>query len=261
MNPALVAEALKLPIVAFQPLPILSADLPAPLEVYLGLALAVDQRQCAARKRGIDLLPAQHLDHGDIEVEGAQEIQSLTVRKGGHEKIGDDDRLAGPAYSLQVLSQGRGDFQLSSREDRGNKINALRDPMAAAVERRTRSGGTSLQEMELHMVMIGQDHVGKREGDVAGWRELFSRRRKGHRAAGVDKQIGEEIHLFAKELHVEAVATGKDSPIDVADVVARRISPVVRELETRPPARRRVASRPAAQDLLARADPECLKAI
>src|SRR5712692_5165432 len=115
--------------------------------------------------------------------------------------------------------------------------------------------------MELHVVMVGEDHVGEGKRNVTRRRKLFLRRRESHRTAGIDKEIGEEIHLFAKELHVETVGAGEDPPIEIADVIPRRIAPVIGELQTGSPARREVIARADPQDLLARAEPEGLKTI
>ena len=111
------------------------------------------------------------------------------------------------------------------------------------------------------MVMVGQDHVGKGEADMTGRREFLRDGGEGHGAAGIDKKIDKEVHLFAEELDIEPVAAGKNSPVDVAYIVARRVPAVVGELETGPPARRRVTPRPATEKLLARSEPQGLQTI
>ena len=111
------------------------------------------------------------------------------------------------------------------------------------------------------MVMVGQDHVGKGEADMTGRREFLRDGGEGHGAAGIDKKIDEEVHLFAEELYIEPVAAGEDPPVEIADVVPWRVPAVIGELETGPPARRRVTPRPAAEKLLARAEPQGLQTV
>jgi hypothetical protein len=115
--------------------------------------------------------------------------------------------------------------------------------------------------MEFDMVMVGQDHVGKSEADMTGRREFLFDGGKGHGAAGINKKIDKEVHLFAEELDIKPVTAGEDPPVEIADVVPWRVPAVIGELETGPPARRRVTPRPAAEKLLARLQPQGLQAI
>ena len=130
--------------------------------------------------------------------------------------------------------------------------------MAPPVKRRGQRSGTLLQKMELYVVVIGQDHIGKGEGNMASRGKLLLGRGKGHRAAGIDKEVDKEVHLFAEEFNIEAVAAGENSPIEIPDIVPRRVPPVIGELQTGPPAWRRVTARPAAEKFLARAYSETL---
>src|SRR3989338_10120147 len=115
--------------------------------------------------------------------------------------------------------------------------------------------------MEFDMVMVGQDHVGKGEADMTGRREFLRDGGEGHGAAGVNKKIDKEVHLFAEELDIKPVAAGEDPPVEIADIIAWRVPAVIGELETGPPARRRVTPRPATEKLLARAEPQGLQTV
>ena len=54
------------------------------------------------------------------------------------------------------------------------------------------------EQMEFDVIMICQDHIGKGCGDITRREKFLLRRWKGHGCAGIDKDVGEEIDLFAK---------------------------------------------------------------
>src|SRR5262245_48849085 len=110
--------------------------------------------------------------------------------------------------------------------------------------------------MQLDMILVGQNDVAERERDMTRGQEFFLARRKTHGCAGVDKDVGEEVHFLAKQLDVEPVAASINAPVEIAQVVARRIAAVVGEFQTGAAARRRIAARMAAKELFARAQPQ-----
>jgi hypothetical protein len=87
------------------------------------------------------------------------------------------------------------------------------------------------------MVVVGQDHIGKSQGNLTGWGELLFGGRESHRTAGVDKHIDKEIRLFVKEFDIEPVAAGENAPIEIADIIPRRVPSVIGEFEACPPTR------------------------
>ena len=61
--------------------------------------------------------------------------------------------------------------------------------------------------------------------------ETFVARGVGHRLAGVEQQVRQEVGLLLVLLEVELVGLGPDLPVDVADVVARHVFAVLGELD------------------------------
>jgi hypothetical protein len=110
--------------------------------------------------------------------------------------------------------------------------------------------------MELDVIVICQDDVSKRCGDVARRQKFFSGRGKGHRCAGIDKYISEEIDLFAKQFDVEPVGARIDTPIQVAKIIPRRVSAIIGKLQARTPPRRGVTPGLTTEELLSRAQPK-----
>ena len=53
----------------------------------------------------------------------------------------------------------------------------------------------------------------------------------GHRLAGVEQQVEQEVGLLLVLLEVELVGLGPDLPVDVADVVAGHVLAVLGELD------------------------------
>jgi hypothetical protein len=109
--------------------------------------------------------------------------------------------------------------------------------------------------MEFDVIVICQDDIGKGGGDVARREKFLLGRWKGHRCAGIDKDVGEEIDLFAKEFYIQPVGARIDPPIEVAKVISRGVSPIIGEFQTGAPSRRGVVPRVAAQELFSRAQP------
>src|SRR5262249_30202418 len=70
----------------------------------------------------------------------------------------------------------------------------------------------------------------------------------GHRAAGVQEQRRAEVRLLLVLADVEAVALAEDPPVDVADLVAGDVLPVLLELDAVALLRRAVQARAEAVD-------------
>ena len=79
---------------------------------------------------------------------------------------------------------------------------------------------------------------------------------KGHGCAGIDKDVGEEIDLFAEQFYVQPVAASIDTPIEVAKIIPRRVSPVIGEFQTGAPPGGGVVPGVAAQELFSCPQPE-----
>ena len=105
------------------------------------------------------------------------------------------------------------------------------------------------KQMQFHMIVVCQDDVGQSCGDMACRQKFFLRGREGHGGAGIDKDIGEEIDLFTEEFDIESVGAGVDAPIEVAQIISRRVAPIVGEFQTGAPPGRGIAARLAAQEL------------
>jgi hypothetical protein len=54
------------------------------------------------------------------------------------------------------------------------------------------------EQVEFDVIVICQDDIGKGCGDVARREKFLLDGGKGHGCAGIDKDVGEEINLFAK---------------------------------------------------------------
>ena len=85
------------------------------------------------------------------------------------------------------------------------------------------------EQMEFDVIVICQDDIGKGCGDIARREKFLLGRWKGHRGAGIDKDVGEEIDLFAEQFYIQPVAASIDTPIKVAKIIPWRVSPVIGE--------------------------------
>src|SRR6266496_3182863 len=110
--------------------------------------------------------------------------------------------------------------------------------------------------MQLDVIMIRQDNVGKRQRYVTGRQKFFFARRKAHRGAGVYEDIRKQVDFFAEDSNVQPVGASVDTPVEIAKIVAGRIFAVVGKLQTGAAARRRVTAGMTAEELFSRAQPQ-----
>ncbi len=82
-----MTKTFQLPVVQGKPLFILSAQIGGPLKINICAGLDIDERQITPRKRGTDFLSGQDLNHRNVEIQGAQQIKSLLIRRDRHQKI------------------------------------------------------------------------------------------------------------------------------------------------------------------------------
>jgi hypothetical protein len=82
-----------------------------------------------------------------------------------------------------------------------------------------------------------------------------------HRLTGIEQDRAFEIRLFLVFLDVESVGLGPDFPVDVANIVARRVFAVRGELDCKAVIRTTVLPRDEAFDDEPRADVQALDSI
>src|SRR4030095_7905598 len=59
----------------------------------------------------------------------------------------------------------------------------------------------------------------------------FAGRAESHRRGGIEEEVEAEILLVHEQLHVEPVEPAVDVPVDVAEIIAQPVGPVVGELD------------------------------
>src|SRR5258706_2525480 len=165
MNPALMAETLEFKVMMRQAGLIFAARAVVPLISYFALALAIDQGEITVRKWRIDFLARQHLNRDDVEIECAQQIESLLIGSGGHQEVRNENCFAWPAQSLQMIAQTNGQIDAATWCRWHREVDAIAHAAPAAIKWRRRA--VILQQMELDMIVIRQDHVSERQCDVA----------------------------------------------------------------------------------------------
>src|SRR5262245_32168421 len=97
MDAALMTEATDFRIVLRQSSLVVLLRGGIPLEANFRVGFTVNEPQPAIGKRRVHFLSGQNLNHRDIEIEGAQQIEPLLVRWKGHQEVGNQDRLSRPA--------------------------------------------------------------------------------------------------------------------------------------------------------------------
>src|ERR1051325_2798948 len=117
MDSAAMAEAAELRIMMRHFGLIDFAGLRIPSELQFRAGFAVNQIQTPTTKRWIDFLRRQDLNHRNVEIERAKQIEPLLVRDGRHHEIGDQNRLSGTAESSQMFSQRCTDLKPSGGSD------------------------------------------------------------------------------------------------------------------------------------------------
>ena len=156
----------------------------------------------------------------------------------GIEQIADDHDEAGVGKQLGKGMNRAAQIGFARAGQLGKKIKHAEDLLAPAPqgqrlvqERRERRAADSVE--------IFQTDIAQRRRDLLGVVEL-RRVAFGHGAAGVDQQI--DIHLLfgGEDFHQQAIEPPVNVPIDVAQIVAVLVAPVVGKFQAKAFARRRM---------------------
>jgi hypothetical protein len=168
------------------------------------------------------------VDHVDLEAPLEERLQPGFVAA-GVEQVGDDHDHAGPRGPRRVGGErrvqvgGAAAFEAAEeREERG-------DP-AAPADRRPALGEPLAQDPDADALEAREADEAERRRDPGRPLQL-GRCAPVHRGRGVDEEVQTEILVVDEELHVQPVAAGEDVPVDVAQVVADAVGPVVAELD------------------------------
>src|SRR6266850_3926031 len=210
------------------------ADLP---RLRLDLALVLHGEEPGRVVEGkLQLLAIVGLQEKDVVPAGAEYLQGGDTPIGGVEQIGEHDHQRAPAGLLRrEVERGRqqrgpaalralqGVQQLLHVAGRGSEGQVLphswRDAPVAGEE-------------EAHLIALPREQVG--EGASAYGRVLQLGHRPPpvrHAAAGVEHQERTQIRLHLEALDVVLVELGEGAPVDVPDLVARRVLLVLLEFD------------------------------
>ena len=151
-----------------------------------------------------------------------------TLAPGRVEKVRDDNRQTATPLSLLKLADGTPQVRAAVGGERRRATRAR-----AAIDGRALSGddlGAQPigERQQRHAIEVGRPDVAERGGDPERLIELAVTR---HRPAGVDEQIDAEILVLVEQAQHQSVESLVRLPVDVPDVVALGIRPVVGELD------------------------------
>ncbi len=107
--------------------------------------------------------------------------------------------------------------------------------------------------MKLDVIVICQNDIGERQRYVGGGQIFFFARGKRHRGAGVDEDVSEQIDFLAEDFNIKPIGARVDAPVEIAQIVARRVAPIVGKFQARAAPRRGVAAGLTAEKFLSRA--------
>ena len=166
---------------------------------------------------------------------GAQHLQRRNAAIGSIEQIGEDDHQRAPAGFLG------GEVERRRQERRTAPLRAVENLEQLLHVGRRGSEGEELahslpgapvpRDAQAHLVALPREQVRERAGADGGVLELGHRAAPvRHAAARVDHQERAQVRLHLEALDVVLVELGKRPPVDVADLVARRVFLVLGEL-------------------------------
>src|SRR6266508_5945466 len=67
-------------------------------------------------------------------------------------------------------------------------------------------------------------------------------RRKSHRSAGVDEDVSKQVDFFTEDSNIQPVGASVNAPIEIAQIVSRRVAAIVGKFQTGAAPRRGVAA-------------------
>ena len=163
------------------------------------------------------------------------------------EEIGNEDDQPAPAELLDHAPERRRRGGPVARR-RGRERRDDPEPVCTARLRGQDGADGLVEDHEPGGVTLPHQHQRERGGEAAGvveFREAgVGRARPGHRAAGVEHHHGAEVGLFLELLDVQPVLRAQQLPVDVAELVARLVHPVLGELDRESAPGRAMAARP-----------------
>ncbi len=157
-----------------------------------------------------------------------------------------------------MIVQRRCQVERSAGHGGVGEFDAIPHAPASSIELRC-LGAAVLQQVELDVIVIGQDDIGQRKRHMACRQEFFLPRWERHGRAGIDKDVGKKIDFLAEDFDEQPIAARVDAPVDITKVIAGRVAPVVGEFQAGAAPRRRISARVAAEKFLPGAQPKGLK--
>src|SRR5271156_3134061 len=216
----------------------------------------IDNLDVAGESLSVELAAAKNLHGCQIHRGGSEHSKPARDRVEQHQEVGNDKHLPGTPNREELGRERTREIELPAGLEILKAARKLDDPMAPVDERRIHLCPLAAEHAQHHAIAAGQRDVGERERGQHCGLELAVARRKPHRRTRIDEDVGEQVFLFLEKLDVEFVAAPVESPIDVAEVVARRVMAIVVELERRAALGRQVHAPPQPGIALAGSDPE-----
>ena len=227
-----------------------AADLREEVVEAFEVGVADRIRVCVHELRGLGILEAQHLGKGkldflvrhrlddhDLVMAVAEVVEGVDDCIRIAEEVAQDEDDAPARDALGDFVHDRGGIRLAARlqlvdlhqdapELRGLRLRSHHDV-------RLRVVGD-----EADGVLLADEHIGKRRGEMLGVFELGEPVRRGrsavaHRTRGVEENRRAEVRLVDEFTHVVALPAGDQLPVQLAQVIARRVLAVLRELDRR----------------------------
>ena len=185
-------------------------------------------------ERERQLVVVADLDGDYFVAAEAQVVERPEEFLGVSEEVADHEDDAAPRDALGNLVEDAGHVGLAAGLQR---VEPLQD---AAHLRGLGLGGDEVADSrvvggEAHGVLLVDEQVGERRGDVLAVLELREAASRGapavaHRAGGVEDDRRAQVGLVDVLLDVEALAASGEAPVEGARVVARDVSAVLGEL-------------------------------
>jgi hypothetical protein len=196
----------------------------------------LEQRQPLVGQRA--LLGREHVQHDDVVAQRAQPAQRgqraivgvEQVRGQHHQRAPPPGQLADPIERVGrrgVAGAGVGDRGVEHRQHVGQVV-------ALGARRHVQRRRSRAERVEADLVLLLADQVrqrGQRQPAVLDLADPGAG--EAHRRRRVEHQVRGELRLLLELLHVVAIELGQRLPVDVAQLVARRVLLVLGELDRR----------------------------
>ncbi len=192
--------------------------------------LGIDELHFAERRR-VAVASRRDVDREHVVAERSKDFQT-PVDSLGVQEVGEDYRQpleAGPRGELLDRSS---QIRRAGRLHLLEKLEHLENPSLAAAWRRL-SAQARAERQDRQSIEMCETDVAERRREPARHVEL---RRFCHRAAGVDHQVDRKVPLLVEQPQQQPVEALVGLPVDVAEIVAGGIRPMVGEFQ--PPASR-----------------------